>query len=160
MTSFDIFLLGIIVAVLLKDITPKIRGYFNEKKAGLLETPIAPYLSEKTRFISHGIFTLIFLFLLLQFDEADLFTIAFFITLVLTGIFPQHHGVFEKGIKAKGHFYRWEEIEKITVPRKTGVFHIKLKRKFPFGITFSVSMEDREKLIEALKAKPVNLQIK
>ncbi len=159
MTSFDVFLLGVIATVLAKDIGPKITGYFNAKKGGVSETPIAPYISEKIRFISHGIFTLVFFFLILQFNRADFFTMAFFITLVLTGIFPQNHGVYEKGLKAKGHFYRWEEIEKITIPRKSVVFHIKLKRKFRFGITFSVSMEDREKLIEALNEKPVNLKI-
>ncbi len=159
MTGFDILLLGFIVVFFVKDVGPKISGYFKIKKGGSLEIPIAPSISEMTRIISHGILTLMFLFLILRFEEADPLTIAFFITLVLMGIFPQPHGIYEKGLQAKGHFYRWEEIEEITVSRKAAYFRIKLKQKFRFDVTFSVSIKDRETLIEEIKEKPVKLEM-
>ncbi|NBG88416.1 hypothetical protein [Isachenkonia alkalipeptolytica] len=159
MSGLDTVLLIVIITILGKDVGPKIIGYFNAKKGGVLETPIAPYISKRTRLISHGIFVLVFLILIIHFDALDLLTLVFFISLVIMELIPQPHGVYEKGLRAKGHFYYWENIQKITVPKKTSVFEIKLKRKLLFKVSFSVSSADRETLIKALSGKPVELEV-
>lgn len=158
MTVFDIVLLGFILGVLIKDVGPKITGHFKAKKGGQAETPIAPYIPKRTRLISHSIFTVVFIILIIQFDAVDLFTVFFIIALVIMGLTPQPHAVYEKGLRAKGQFYTWEEIEKITIPKRSALFQIKLKGTLRFNVPFSVSSDDREKLINALQEKPVTLE--
>jgi hypothetical protein len=159
MTGFDILILGFVAGIFVKDVGPKITGYFNAKKGGPMELPVAPYISNWIRLISHGVFTVVFLLLIIQFDAADLYTITLIIALTVMGLVPQPHGVHTKGLRAKGHFYPWKEIEVIAVPRNTSLFRVKLKRRLRSDVNFSVSIDERERLIKALRTKPVKLEI-
>ncbi len=160
MEFIDLLILGAITGVLITDFLPKLQGSMKAKKVGTLEKTLSPYISNKVRLLGHAMFAMVYYYVINSFDLLSPFTLAFVALLFLMGIVPQPNEVYTSGIRARGHFFSWEEIDEITGNRNNGLFKLRKKKGLTKTHNFTIATGDMKLFHKLLQKKPVKVTIK
>jgi len=160
MEFIDLLILGAITGVIMTDFLPKMQGTVKAKKEGRLEKSLSPYISLKVRVLGHTMFAMIYYYVINSFDLLTPFTLAFVALLFLMGIVPQPNEVYTGGIRARGHYFSWEEIEEISGNRGNGLFKLRKKKGLAKTHNFTIASGEVKLFHKLMQKKPVKLTIK